>query len=335
MTSQIAGNANFFDDFEIVSIHLGVNDFAGNWALGSIFSASTDANIGGYMKKMIDLILTSNPNAKIFFIAPPEANGLGVTYKAENTQGWTLKDLSVLMSNIAAYYGVSCVDLYDLAPFNLYTIPTYTVDLLHPNAIGKEIIANIVANSFKEGYAKGMQTNLAFNDLTSSDDIRKFHLNGNTSAKRLDFTDGTNAILSVRGDGRIGIGTTNPTKTVQVGSNVGIGSDGVIDWGNGLTGNSRGKLTWDTNKAIVQGQQQLGLNSGGNERVLLDLSGNVVLGTQSVLATNATNGFCYIPTCSGTPTGTPATYATKVPMVMDTLNNKLYVYSGGAWIAMN
>lgn len=51
----------------------------------------------------------------------------------------------------------------------------------------------------------------------------------------------------------------------------------------------------------------------------------------AAIATNATNGFFYVPGCAGTPTGTPTAYTGRVPIVVDTTNNKLYFYSGGAW----
>jgi hypothetical protein len=49
------------------------------------------------------------------------------------------------------------------------------------------------------------------------------------------------------------------------------------------------------------------------------------------LATNATDGFLYIPACAGTPTGTPTAVTGMAPLVVDSTNNKLYFYSGGAW----
>jgi hypothetical protein len=51
----------------------------------------------------------------------------------------------------------------------------------------------------------------------------------------------------------------------------------------------------------------------------------------AALATNATGGFFYVAGCAGTPTGTPTAYTGRVPIVVDTTNNKLYFYSGGAW----
>lgn len=75
------------------------------------------------------------------------------------------------------------------------------------------------------------------------------------------------------------------------------------------------------------------LAGAGNlvERFRATSNGNVILGNQSAVATNATDGFAYIPTCAGTPTGTPTAYTGKVPMIFDTTNLKLYVYTGGAW----
>jgi hypothetical protein len=58
-------------------------------------------------------------------------------------------------------------------------------------------------------------------------------------------------------------------------------------------------------------------------------TGSVVVGS-GALATNATTGFLYIPTCAGTPSGTPAAQTGTVAIVYDTTNHKLYIYDG-AW----
>jgi hypothetical protein len=47
------------------------------------------------------------------------------------------------------------------------------------------------------------------------------------------------------------------------------------------------------------------------------------------LATTATSGFMYVPTCAGTPTGVPAgTPSGFMPLVWDSTNHALYVYDG-------
>jgi len=74
-------------------------------------------------------------------------------------------------------------------------------------------------------------------------------------------------------------------------------------------------------------------NTVFRDAIVVETNGSVILGEQAALATNATGGFAYIPTCAGTPTGTPTSYTGKVPMVYDTTNRILYIYAGGAWRA--
>jgi ABC-type uncharacterized transport system permease subunit len=59
--------------------------------------------------------------------------------------------------------------------------------------------------------------------------------------------------------------------------------------------------------------------------------GNFVWGT-AALATTATAGFPWIPSCAGIPTGAPtAPYTNAAAMVVDTTNNRLYVRVGSTW----
>lgn len=72
------------------------------------------------------------------------------------------------------------------------------------------------------------------------------------------------------------------------------------------------------------------LRAGNNDVVEVDFAGNTRLGVGAI-TTDATNGFAYIPTCPGTPTGTPAAKTGLVPLVFDSTNDILYAYDG-AWI---
>jgi hypothetical protein len=70
--------------------------------------------------------------------------------------------------------------------------------------------------------------------------------------------------------------------------------------------------------------------SSAHVNVMSLTSTKSVLLSLAALATNATDGFTYIPTCAGTPTGTPTAQTGVKAMVYDTTNNKFYVYNG-AW----
>jgi len=67
---------------------------------------------------------------------------------------------------------------------------------------------------------------------------------------------------------------------------------------------------------------------------LFSANGNTVLNaTGSALATSFTNGATYIPSCAGSPTGTPTHYSGAVPIVYDTTNKHLWIYNGSSWEA--
>jgi hypothetical protein len=64
------------------------------------------------------------------------------------------------------------------------------------------------------------------------------------------------------------------------------------------------------------------------ERARFDSLGNMFLG-KAALTTTATDGFPYIPTCAGPPTGVPTGKTGMVPFIYDATNNKWYVYNAG------
>lgn len=51
----------------------------------------------------------------------------------------------------------------------------------------------------------------------------------------------------------------------------------------------------------------------------------------SALATTATEGFTYVPTCAGVPTGVPDAKTGLAAVIVDTSNNRIYFYSNGSW----
>lgn len=74
----------------------------------------------------------------------------------------------------------------------------------------------------------------------------------------------------------------------------------------------------------------IAFGTNATERMIIDPLGNVVVNTAAI-ATTATDGFLYIPSTAGTPTGTPTSYTGRIPMVFDSTNNLLYMYDG-SWL---
>ena len=116
------------------------------------------------------------------------------------------------------------------------------------------------------------------------------------------------------------------------GGATGNGGGFTFTAGSGGTGFAGGSVSFSAGTASGGANGTVTLSAGGNT-VEIDGSGNVVLnGSNAALATTATAGFTYLPTCAGAPTGVPATlYTGTVPMVYDTVNHKLWIYRGGSW----
>lgn len=79
---------------------------------------------------------------------------------------------------------------------------------------------------------------------------------------------------------------------------------------------------------VVRGRYVI--RTDGQERLRITARGSVVVGT-SALAPSASDGFLYVPSCAGVPTGLPTTHGASVPLVYDTQSHRLYAFAGNAW----
>jgi hypothetical protein len=142
-----------------------------------------------------------------------------------------------------------------------------------------------------------------------------------------DNTFDTNVLAVDATNDRVGVGTTSPTQRLHlVGGNY-RQNDATNSYGFELqngTGTSR--------LVTISGGSAFAIQTGNNSVDYLNLDGNgsVTIGSNNV-PTNAVGGFLYVPTCAGTPTGTPTAKSGYAPIVVNTTNNKLYFYSGGQW----
>lgn len=167
----------------------------------------------------------------------------------------------------------------------------------------------------------------------------------------LSISDNRYAYIQSGGGGStyLSFGTSNagaPTERMQIAANgyVGIGTApaapfhaqsastsviAIISASSNTTCNFvlRNSVTTSNNTRIAAESSDLTLTTGGTERMRVTSTGNIH-GTSGTTA--MTDGFFYIPSAAGAPSGVPTAIAGRVPMYYDSTNNNFYVYNG-AW----
>lgn len=128
----------------------------------------------------------------------------------------------------------------------------------------------------------------------------------------------------------VGNGVSYTTaSTVVITTTGGLGSDKaggdmIIAAGKGTGAGLGGAVRIQTAVAIGSGTTSATLI----ERVKIDQAGNVVLNSGgSALLTTSTDGYTYIPTVAGVPTGTPTGFTGAAAIVYNTTNDRLCVYN--------
>ena len=310
LNSILTSTPTYFNSFDIASLLVGVNDWATNVPLGNRQSLITDANFAGRIKAIIEKILTAKPGIKLYVMTPFETNSVAAPYNSFNTAGYTLREMSVLISQICSDYSVQCIDLYSLSQLNLKTIPTLLSDGVHPNSAGAKFIGDIVSKAFLSNNNKGKLVDTGIK--RKREDLYEEVDNNIYKIQKGSFQPTT--IYDV--DYKVGLGKSNPSLKLEVVSTtvdpapvLGSGTKGSVSFlSNNLLfgeyiGSSNNGDTWH------QVQRNDG-NTTAYNLLFNPLGGNVIIGSL------ANTGEKLQVTGSGKFTGTisasPATTANQV-----------------------
>lgn len=152
-------------------------------------------------------------------------------------------------------------------------------------------------------------------------------------AATLHFTPITRAVVGTYNSTPLIFGTNNATR-MTIAADGAVSVAGALDVTGIVTHGTRQVIASDGGNVYLGPSTAIALRLLTNNlvRLYIDSNGNVARSDNSAaLATGATNGFFYLPSCAGTPTGAPTAIPGALPAVIDSTNHKLYFYSGGSW----
>ena len=166
-TQSFVSRSNQIQDQDFVTIFGGINDFWFNSPLGSMKDSSDNVEtFYGALKFLVENLSKKNPNAHFLFVTPLkeckegaphtyEDNNKFVLYK--NRAGFTEEDYVNAIKEVAAYYSVPVLDLFNSSNMNPYieSQRQYFADDLHPNQLGAQRLALLISQAINNGISSG------------------------------------------------------------------------------------------------------------------------------------------------------------------------------------
>ena len=148
--SQTVDNVNFAD-YDFCTIAAGLNDCQYQFSpMGSLTKENFDKTTfyGGY-QYILNKIYKDNPGIQLMMVTPLKSKKIN-TPEYKNKLGYNLMDYVKAVREIAEVYSIPLLDFYEIGGFNDYTFDTYTIDGLHPNNTGFEMLSRKMV-SFIQG----------------------------------------------------------------------------------------------------------------------------------------------------------------------------------------
>ena len=154
------------------------------------------------------------------------------------------------------------------------------------------------------------------------------------------------ADITLNSTGNVGIGTTTPAHKLEVNGNAIIGDDTTGNVkinsisGDSAVGSGNVHYTFNGNEGTGLRRvaaNTLALDTASEERLRIDLAGNVGIGTPSPsapLEVASTTGGVIMPRMTTTQKNAISS-PTNGEMVYDTTDNKFYGYANGSWVAFH
>lgn len=130
---------------EVITIFVGTNDFKLNVPLGEINDLNETTFIGAYEILINRILENKSDNQKIYLISPLQRNKDGYDINKVNDVEYKLNDYVEAVKSIGEKFNIPVLDVYNNYDININNLDKYTIDGLHLNNDGYEVLGEDVA----------------------------------------------------------------------------------------------------------------------------------------------------------------------------------------------
>jgi lysophospholipase L1-like esterase len=137
---------------DLITVFGGTNDYGGNKPLGTFKDDKSDDTFYGYLKNVIETInANKNEKALVVFFTPIKRGEFPdqPTYPDSNAGGNGLEDYVNAINEVCESYSIPVVDLYSKSGIDSNNLKQYTLDNLHPNDAGYQMISKVIIDDLK------------------------------------------------------------------------------------------------------------------------------------------------------------------------------------------
>lgn len=246
-----------------------------------------------------------------------------------NSYGLSVNATSGATNNYAAQFMGGNVGIGTSAPSEKLHVAYGEIMVSSNTTTSNDVYKGIKFTTDNEPYYSAVRANR--DAFSSRIGLSFFTANGAAPAEK----------MRINYAGNVGIGISAPTNKLHQDS-----GNATASYHQFTAGTTTGQTSTDgtlvgidaSGNAIFNNQEAAYVNflTSNTQRARITALGSLVVGNNSsALATNATDGFLYVSSSAGAPTGTPTTQTGSVPIHVDATNNALYMYTNGAWRGAN
>lgn len=132
---------SIFEGCDVIVVYGGSNDYYKNVPLGSPDSRNKD-DFYGALKKMCQGLKEKYTKSHIVFITPLRGEFAGKYNSGNNETGSSMWDYVDAIHKVCSNNGIHVIDIYNNFTINGDNFDEYTIDGLHPNEKGHDLIAD-------------------------------------------------------------------------------------------------------------------------------------------------------------------------------------------------